>query len=62
MSVVIAVDPATKSHESASLIAFTVAGRGWPVESLYGDDRPRGYVMDCEQGRHTPMQAMQRAA
>lgn len=60
--VVVAVDPATKSHEDADMTAFTVAGRGYPVESLYGDDRPRGYLLHCEQARHTPTQAMKRAA
>uniref|UniRef100_A0AAU2UXA2 Terminase family protein n=1 Tax=Streptomyces sp. NBC_00003 TaxID=2903608 RepID=A0AAU2UXA2_9ACTN len=42
--VVVAVDPATKSHENADMTAFTVAGRGFPVESTFGDDRPRGYL------------------
>ncbi|MGW3563065.1 terminase large subunit domain-containing protein [Streptomyces sp. NPDC000941] len=59
---VVAVDPATKSHENADMTAFTVAGRGYPVESMFGDDRPRGYLLHCEQARHTPTQAMQRAA
>lgn len=60
--VVVGVDPATKSHEKADLTAFTVAGRGFPVESLYGDDRPRGYLLHCEQQRYTPTQSMKRAA
>ncbi|MFJ2247499.1 terminase large subunit domain-containing protein [Streptomyces sp. NPDC094461] len=60
--VVVAVDPATKSHENADMTAFTVAGRGYPVESMFGDDRPRGYLLHAEQDRHTPTQAMKRAA
>ncbi|WP_338119469.1 terminase large subunit domain-containing protein [Streptomyces parvus] len=60
--VVVAVDPATKSHEDADMTAFTVAGRGYPVESMFGDDRPRGYLLHAEQDRHTPTQAMKRAA
>ncbi len=60
--VVVAVDPATKSHENADMTAFTVAGRGFPVESMYGDDRPRGYLLHAEQDRYTPTQAMKRAA
>lgn len=60
--VVVAVDPATKSHENADMTAFTVAGRGLPPASLYGDARPRGWVLHTEQGRHTPTQAMKRAA
>ncbi|MGW3067783.1 phage terminase large subunit family protein [Streptomyces sp. NPDC001130] len=60
--VVVAVDPATKSHENADMTAFTVAGRGFLVETMFGDDRPRGYLLHCEQDRHTPTQAMKRAA
>lgn len=60
--VVVAVDPATKSHENADMTAFSVAGRGYAVESLYGDDRPRGYLLHAEQDRFTPTQAMKRAA
>lgn len=60
--VVVAVDPATKSHENADMTAFTVAGRGLPVETMFGDDRPRGYLLHCEQDRYTPTQAMKRAA
>lgn len=60
--VVIGVDPATKSHENADMTAFTVAGRGFPVETMFGDDRPRGYLLHCEQARYTPTQSMKRAA
>jgi phage terminase large subunit-like protein len=60
--VVVAVDPATKSHEDADMTAFTVGGRGWPVESMFGDERPRGWLLHCEQDRHTPTQAMRCAA
>ncbi|MFE3632805.1 terminase large subunit domain-containing protein [Streptomyces sp. NPDC059168] len=60
--VVVSVDPATKSHENADMTAFTVAGRGFPVETMFGDDRPRGYLLHCEQDRYTPTQAMKRAA
>ncbi len=59
---VVAVDPATKSHEDADMTAFTVAGRGWTVETMFGDDRPRGYLLHCERGRFTPTAAMKRAA
>jgi hypothetical protein len=59
--VVVAVDPATKSHENADMTAFAVAGRGYQVETMFGDDRPRGYLLHCEQDRHTPTQAMHRA-
>jgi phage terminase large subunit-like protein len=59
---VIAVDPATKSHEDADMTAFTVAGRAFPVETLYGDDRPRGYLLHAEQDRYTPTGSMRRAA
>ncbi|GAA0695304.1 terminase family protein [Kitasatospora atroaurantiaca] len=60
--VVVAVDPATKSHENADHTAFTVAGRGWPLTTAYGDNRPRGYVLHAEQDRFTPTAAMRRAA
>ena len=33
---VVAVDPATKSHENADMTAFTAAGRGVPVETMLG--------------------------
>ncbi|MFI1830737.1 terminase large subunit domain-containing protein [Streptomyces sp. NPDC020412] len=59
---VVAVDPATKSHEDADMTAFTVAGRAFPVETLYGDDRPRGYLLHAEQDRYTPTGSMRRAA
>ncbi|TGZ18240.1 hypothetical protein DV517_32130 [Streptomyces sp. S816] len=32
----VAVDPATKSHENAYMTAFTAAGRGVPVETMLG--------------------------
>ncbi|WP_425834145.1 terminase large subunit domain-containing protein [Streptomyces fractus] len=60
--IVVAVDPATKSHEDADMTAFTVAGRGWPVETMFGDDRPRGFLLHAEQERFTPTAAMKRAA
>ncbi|MFI9583488.1 hypothetical protein ACIHCQ_16945 [Streptomyces sp. NPDC052236] len=60
--IVVAVDPATKSHENADLTAFTVAGRGIPQATAYGDNRPRGYVLHAEQKRRTPTAAMRRAA
>ncbi|MEU5159679.1 hypothetical protein AB0G74_08735 [Streptomyces sp. NPDC020875] len=59
---VVAVDPATKSHEDADRTAFTVAGRAFPVETLYGGDRPRGYLLHAEQDRYTPTGSMRRAA
>ncbi|MFE6186528.1 terminase large subunit domain-containing protein [Streptomyces sp. NPDC056465] len=60
--IVIGVDPATKSHENADLTGFTVAGRGTPYVSAYGDNRPRGYVLHAEEKRLTPTAAMRRAA
>ncbi|WP_236244257.1 terminase large subunit domain-containing protein [Streptomyces sp. CC210A] len=59
---VIAVDPAVTTTDSADLTAFTVAGRSYPLEQMYGDRRPRGYVLHTEQDRHTPTAAMRRAA
>ncbi|NBE53831.1 hypothetical protein GUY60_20880 [Streptomyces sp. YC537] len=44
------------------MTAFTVAGREFPVETMFGDDRPRGYLLHAEQDRYTPTQAMKRAA
>jgi phage terminase large subunit-like protein len=60
--IVVGVDPATKSHENADLTGFTVAGRGIPHVSTYGDNRPRGYVLHAEEKRLTPTAAMRRAA
>ncbi len=60
--IVIAVGPATKSHENADLTACTVAGRGIPPATTYPDNRPRGYVLHAEQKRHTPTAAMRRCA
>ncbi|MEU8521218.1 terminase family protein [Streptomyces sp. NPDC048577] len=59
---VVAVDPAVTTTDSADLTAFTVAGRSYPLEQMYGDRRPRGYVLHTEQDRHTPTAAMRRAA
>ncbi|MEU2540257.1 terminase large subunit domain-containing protein [Streptomyces iakyrus] len=59
---VVAVDPAVTTTDSADLTAFTVAGRSYPLEQMYGDRRPRGYVLDAKQDRHTPTAAMRRAA
>ncbi|MFI1733982.1 terminase large subunit domain-containing protein [Streptomyces acidicola] len=59
---VVAVDPAVTTTETADLTAFTVAGRSYPLEQMYGDRRPRGYVLHAEQDRHTPTAAMRRAA
>jgi phage terminase large subunit-like protein len=59
---VVAVDPAVTTTDSADLTAFTVAGRSYPLEQMYGDRRPRGYVLHAEQDRYTPTAAMRRAA
>jgi phage terminase large subunit-like protein len=59
---VVAVDPAVTTTEDADLTAFTVAGRSFPLEQMYGDRRPRGYVLHAEQDRYTPTAAMRRAA
>ncbi|MFC7218843.1 hypothetical protein ACFQLX_11775 [Streptomyces polyrhachis] len=60
--VVVAVDPAVTAGETADLTAFTVARRSYPLEAMYGDRRPRGYVLHTEQARRTPTAAMRRAA
>ncbi|WP_406354192.1 terminase large subunit domain-containing protein [Streptomyces sp. NBC_00658] len=60
--VVVAVDPAVTTTDSADFTAFTVAGRSYPLEQMYGDRRPRGYVLHAEQDRYTPTAAMRRAA
>lgn len=60
--VVVAVDPAMKSHENADMTGFTVVGRGVPEASLYGDNRPRGYILHAEEQRLTPTAQMRRAA
>ncbi|MER5184479.1 hypothetical protein ABT009_40230 [Streptomyces sp. NPDC002896] len=39
-----------------------VVGRSDPLEQMYGDHRPRGYVLHSEQDRYTPTAAMRRAA
>lgn len=59
---VVAVDPAVTTTGTADLTAFTVAGRSYPLEQMYGDRRPRGYVLHAEQDRYTPTAAMRRAA
>ncbi|MFE5082814.1 hypothetical protein [Streptomyces mirabilis] len=41
--------------------AEDMTGRGYPVETMFGYDRPRGYLLRCEQDQYTPTQAMQRA-
>ncbi|WP_149183288.1 terminase large subunit domain-containing protein [Streptomyces sp. TRM49041] len=59
---VVAVDPAVTTTDTADMTAFTVAGRSYLLEQMYGDRRPRGYVLHAEQDRHTPTAAMRRAA
>ncbi|MER5223816.1 terminase large subunit domain-containing protein [Streptomyces flaveus] len=59
---VVTVDPAVTTTDDADLTAFTVAGRSFPLEQMYGDRRPRGYVLHAEQDRYTPTAAMRRAA
>ncbi|MEV0735477.1 terminase family protein [Streptomyces sp. NPDC050549] len=59
---VVAVDPAVTTTDSADFTAFTVAGRSYPLEQMYGDRRPRGYVLHAEQDHYTPTAAMRRAA
>lgn len=59
---VVAVDPAATSTETADEVGFAVAGRGWWRDATYADDRPRGYVFHSEAQRMTPIQTMTRAA
>uniref|UniRef100_A0AAU2V7D6 Terminase family protein n=1 Tax=Streptomyces sp. NBC_00003 TaxID=2903608 RepID=A0AAU2V7D6_9ACTN len=59
---VVSVDPAVTTSESADLTAFTVAGRSYPLDTQYGDRRPRGFLLHAEQDRYTPTAAMRRAA
>lgn len=60
--IVVSVDPAVKSKESADQTAFTVMGRSYSFDVTYADGLPRGYVLHAEQDRYTPEKAMRRAA
>jgi phage terminase large subunit-like protein len=59
---VVAVDPAVTSTETADEVGFAVAGRGYWRDVTYADQRPRGYVFHSEAKRMTPMQTMAHAA
>lgn len=59
---VVSVDPAVTSTEMADLSAIVVAGRDFPRDSTYADQRPHGYTLHTEQGRWTPTKTMERAA
>jgi phage terminase large subunit-like protein len=60
--VVVAVDPATTSTETADESGIAVCARGHWRDQTHRDQRPRGYVLASEAKRLTPMQTMRRAA
>lgn len=60
--VVVAVDPATTTTETADESGISVAGRSRFRDKTYVDQRPRGYVFHSEANRLTPIQTMRRAA
>lgn len=60
--IVIAVDPATTTTETADESGICVAGRGGWRDVTYADQRPRGYVFHSEANKLTPIQTMTRAA
>lgn len=59
---VVAVDPATTTTDTADESGISVCGRGMFRDKTYHDQRPRGYVFHSEANRLTPMQTMRRAA
>lgn len=60
--VVVAVDPAVTTTETADDSGICVAGRGRWRDTTYADQRPRGYVFHSEKQKLTPIQTMTRAA
>lgn len=59
--VVVAVDPATTSKETADRTAMAVVGRSYDRNFTWRDGLPHAFVLDVEQARRTPIQAMRRA-
>lgn len=59
---VIAVDVATTTSDTADETGICVAGRGYWRDVTYSDPRPRGYVFHSEAKKLTPYQTMQRVA
>jgi phage terminase large subunit-like protein len=59
---VIGVDPATTSTETADMSGISIAGRGFWRDTTFADPRPRGYVFHSEAQRRTPLQTMTRVA
>lgn len=59
---VVAVDPATTTTETADESGIAVCGRGPWLDDTYRDQRPRGFVFHSEAKKLTPMQTMRRAA
>lgn len=60
--VVVAVDVATTTTETADESGLAVMGRGPWRDITYKDRRPRGYLLHTEVGKTTPWQTMARAA
>lgn len=60
--IVIGVDPAVTSGETADENGICVAGRSFPHGTKHDDPRPRGFVLHSEARRSTPRQTMQRVA
>lgn len=60
--IVVAVDPATTTTETADESGICVAGRGHWRDETYADQRPRGYVLHSEAKKLTPIQTMKRVA
>jgi phage terminase large subunit-like protein len=59
---VIAVDPATTTTETADESGICVMGRGPWLPAVFADQRPHGYVFAAEAHKLTPIQTMTRAA
>jgi phage terminase large subunit-like protein len=60
--IVIGVDPAVTSGDTADENGICVAGRSFPHGTKHDDPRPRGFVLHSEARRSTPRQTMQRVA
>jgi len=60
--VVVAVDPAVTSTESADENGFAVCARGYEQDFTVKDRRPHGFVLHSEAKRLTPQQTMRHAA